>query len=45
MDDTLNISGTVRYKINIVLDYGGVREHRNLFILNCGKDEVILGLP
>ena len=38
-------SGLVKYKTNIVLDYGGVREHQDLFILNCGKDEVILGLP
>ena len=44
MDGTLNKSGTIKYKTNIVLDYEGVREHCDLFILNCGKDEVILGL-
>ena len=45
MDDTLNVSGMVKYKTNIMLDYRGVRENRNLFILNYGKDKVILGLP
>ena len=45
MDGMPNKSGMVRYKTNIVLDYWGVREHCNLFIINCGKDEVILGLP
>ena len=30
---------------HIMLDYGGVREHHNLFILNCRKDKVILRLP
>ena len=35
----------VKYKTNTILDYGGVRECCDLFILNCGKDEVILGLP
>ena len=44
VDGTPNKSGSVKYKTNIVLDYGGVREHQDLFILNCGKDEVILGL-
>ena len=34
----------VKYKTNIVLDYGGVREHCDFFILNCGKDEAILRL-
>ena len=34
----------VNYKTNIMLDYREVREHRDLFILNCRKDEVILGL-
>ena len=45
MDGMLNKSGMVKYKINIILDYREVKEHCNLFILNCGKDEVILGLP
>ena len=45
VDGMLNKSGLVKYKTNIVLDYGGVREHQDHFILNCGKDEVILGLP
>ena len=45
MDGTPNKSGMVRYKTNIVLDYRGVGEHCNLFILNCGKDKVILELP
>ena len=45
MDGTPNKSGTVRYKTNIVLDYEGVRECKDLFILNCRKDKVILGLP
>ena len=44
VDGTLNKSGTVKYKTNIMLDYGGLKECRDLFILNCGKDEVILGL-
>ena len=44
MNGTLNKSGSVKYKTNIVLDYGGVREYQDLFILNCGKDKVILGL-
>ena len=43
MDGTQNKSEMVKYKANIVLDYGGVRECQELFILNCGKDEVILG--
>ena len=45
VDEILNKSGMVKYKTYIILDYGGVRECRDLFILNCGKDEVILGLP
>ena len=45
MDGTLNVSGTVKYKTNIMLDYRGVRELHDLFILNRGKDKVILGLP
>ena len=45
VDETPNKSGLVKYKTNIMLDYGGVREHWDLFILNCGKNEVILGLP
>ena len=45
MNGTPNKSGIVKYKTNIVLDYRGVREHQDLFILNCGKDKVILGLP
>ena len=45
MDGTLNKSEMVKYKTNIVLDYGEVRECCNLFILNCRKDKVILGLP
>ena len=44
VDEMLNKSGLVKYKTNIILDYGGVREHQDLFILNCRKDEVILGL-
>ena len=45
MDETPNKSGTVKYKTNIVLDYRGVREHQDLFNLNCRKDDVVLGLP
>ena len=45
MDGTLNASETVKYKTNIMLDYRGVREQRDLFILNCGKNEVISRLP
>ena len=45
MDGMLNKSGIVKYKTNIVLDYGGVREYRDLFILNYKKDEVNLGFP
>ena len=44
VDGIPNKSGMVKYKTNIVLDYRGVRECCNLFILNCGKDKVILGL-
>ena len=44
MDGILNKSGMVKYKTNIVLDYGGVRQCRNLFILNYKKDKVILRL-
>ena len=44
MDGTPNKSGMVKYKTNIVLDYEGVREHCDLFILNYRKDKVILGL-
>ena len=44
MDGTPNKLGLVKYKTNIVLDYGGVREHQDHFILNCEKDKVILGL-
>ena len=45
VNGTPNKSGMVKYKTNIVLDYGWVRECQDLFILNCGKDEVVLGLP
>ena len=45
VDGMPNKSGIVRYKTNIVLDYGEVRECYNLFIHNCRKDEAILGLP
>ena len=45
VDGTPNKSGMVKHKTNIVLDYEGVKECCDLFILNCGKEEVILGLP
>ena len=45
VDRMPNKSGSVKYKTNIVLDYGGVRKRQDLFILNYEKDEVILGLP
>ena len=45
MDEMPNKLGMVKYKTNIILDYGGVRECCDLFILNCGKDDVILELP
>ena len=41
---TPNTSGIVKYKTNIMLDYGGVRDQRDLCILNYEKDKVILGL-
>ena len=44
VDGTPNKSGLVKYKTNIMLDYREVRKCWDLFILNCGKDEVILGL-
>ena len=45
MDGTSNALGTVKYKTNIVLDYREVKECQDLFILNCGKNKVILELP
>ena len=45
MDGMLNKSEMVKYKTNIILDYGEVKECHDLFILNCRKDEVILELP
>ena len=45
VDGTLNQSGTIKQKTSVVLNYGGIRELRELMILDCGKDEVILGLP
>ena len=45
MDGTPNASKMVKYNTNIILDYGGVRECQDFFILNCEKNKVILGLP
>ncbi|KAG8220576.1 hypothetical protein J3R82DRAFT_2795, partial [Butyriboletus roseoflavus] len=36
VDGTLNQSGTIKERTNIVLDYGGIREQRDLYVLNCG---------
>ena len=44
MNSTSNALGIVKYKINSVLDYREGREHRDLFILNCGKDEVVMSI-
>src|SRR5258707_2407193 len=44
VDGTLNQSGTIKQKTSVVLNYGGIREQRELMVLDCGKDEVILGL-
>ena len=45
VDGMPNKSELVKYKTNIILDYEEVRECQDLFILNCRKDKVILGLP
>ena len=45
VDGTWNKLGMVKYKTNIVLNYGRVKEHCDLFICNYRKDKVILGLP
>src|SRR5258707_7325369 len=44
VDGTLNQSGTIKQKTSVVLNYGGIRELRELMIFDCSKDEVILGL-
>ena len=43
MNGTPNKSGMVKYKTNIILDYGGVRASRPLYP-QLWKSEVILGL-
>ncbi|KAG8215186.1 hypothetical protein J3R82DRAFT_8710, partial [Butyriboletus roseoflavus] len=36
VDGTQNQSGTIKKKTNIVLDYGGIQEWQDLYVLNYG---------
>ncbi|KAG8218609.1 hypothetical protein J3R82DRAFT_4270, partial [Butyriboletus roseoflavus] len=36
VDGTLNRSGTIQKRTNTVLDYRGIQEQQDLYVLNCG---------
>jgi hypothetical protein len=45
VDGTHNSGGVIRHKISIFVRIGDAEERREFLVLNCGKENMILGLP
>jgi hypothetical protein len=45
IDGTHNSGGVIRHKVSIFVRIGDAEERRKFFVLNCGKENMILGQP
>ena len=45
VDGSHNEAGVLRHKVSLLLRIGETEEKRDFFVLNCGKENVILGMP
>jgi hypothetical protein len=45
IDGTHNSGGVIRHKVSIFVRTGDAEERREFLVLNCGKENGILGLP
>jgi hypothetical protein len=45
VDGTHNSGGVIRHKVSIFVRIGDAEERREFLVLNCGKENMILGLP
>jgi hypothetical protein len=45
IDGTHNSGGVIRHKVSIFVQIGDTEERREFLVLNCGKENMILGLP
>jgi hypothetical protein len=45
IDGTHNSGGVIRHKVSIFVWIGDGEERREFLVLNCGKENMILGLP
>jgi hypothetical protein len=45
IDGTHNSRGIIRHKVSIFVQIGDTEERREFLVLNCGKENMILGLP
>jgi hypothetical protein len=45
IDGTHNSGGVIRHKVSIFMRIGDAEERREFLVLNCGKENMILGLP
>jgi hypothetical protein len=44
IDGTHNSSGVIQHKVSIFVWIGDTEERREFLVLNCGKENMILGL-
>jgi hypothetical protein len=45
IDGTHNSGGVIRHKVSIFMWIGDAKERREFLVFNCGKENMILGLP
>ena len=45
VDGSHNEAGVLWHKVSLLLRIGETEEKRDFFVLNCGKENVILGMP
>jgi hypothetical protein len=45
IDGTHNSGGVIWHKVSIFVQIGDTEERREFLVLNCGKENMILGLP
>jgi hypothetical protein len=45
VDGTHNSGGVIRHKVSIFMRISDAEERREFLVLNCGKENMILGLP
>ncbi|KIJ06508.1 hypothetical protein PAXINDRAFT_51895, partial [Paxillus involutus ATCC 200175] len=45
VDGTSNIGGTIKYTVTLILRISDTEEKRKFFVMNCSKENLILGLP